>query len=56
MEMKNLKVLNLNDNQFKRFPYEIISKLENLEEVHLKNNLIPTNEIPENIRKYLKFY
>ena len=36
--MKNLKVLNLNNNLLKKFPYEIISKLENLEEIHLKNN------------------
>lgn len=53
-EMINLKELNLNDNQFKRFPHEIISKLVNLEVIHLKNNPISMTEIPENMYKNLK--
>ena len=44
-KMTNLKVLNLNDNHLRTIPDEMISKLINLEELHVKNN--PFIEIPD---------
>ena len=51
-KMKNLKVLNLNDNQLKQIPSEIISNLVSLEELHVKNN--PLIEIPANLKATTK--
>ena len=51
-KMRNLKVLNLNDNQLKDIPSEIISNLVKLEELHVKNN--PLIEIPINLQATTK--
>lgn len=53
--MINLKVLNLNNNQLRKIPDEILSKLNKLEELHLKNNPLDDN-ILEKFNEATKIY
>lgn len=53
--MINLKVLNLNNNQLRKIPDEILSNLNKLEELHLKNNPLDDN-ILEKLNEATKIY